>query len=936
MLHSPSFRAATRLAAALLCLASLTTCASEDTPTSTARLLYAAYSQQNVGSMPANIVLSSDGRFAFTTDIGYRQALHSIRTSDGVSVSHLDYPNRRAAGATGGEAATRSAANSEKTNGLYYGLAVQGNTLYAAQGANDSILVLDILPDGTLVQRPALATRKADFPAGLAVDSHGHLFVANQASDQHTENPFTSTGSVAIYDPATRRELGRYSFTNSYSGTSNFPLAITAKSDGTRAYIASERDNAVYVLDATDPSHPTLAQTIAVGAHPSAVVLTRDEKRLYVANANSDTLTVIDTAAGKVLDTILLRPPTARELAGCTPTSIALSADQATAYVTLADMNAIAVVNLASGTVSGYLPTGWYPTSVAVTPDGQRLLVTAAKGSLPHVPNVKVTTGGRIGESPLNIYEGVVQVVPIPRDLASSTVTVLTNARLDRIIANDANPLQHLSRQAGVITHVLYIIKENRTYDQVLGDLPTGNGAPALCLFPRRNTPNQHALAERFVLLDNLYACGEVSGDGWCWSTQSMANAYVGRNIPYHYSLRGRKFDFEGQNNGYPTGGAPAVDDDDQPVATAPFFRNGIPPIPDVAESAGGHIWDLCTRQGVSFRNYGFFQYISDDISGVPGGPDNYPTAKGLQPAGHNLAGLTDIDYRRFDLDYPDSDAPSILARETGDARFLFPLQAYGKAHSPSRFSEWNREFHEMLARDPSGNSVPNLMFLRIPTDHTVGARSGSHGPQAYLADNDYAIGQIVQAVSESPIWPHCAIFIIEDDAQSGADHVDAHRTTGFVVSPFIKQSAVDHHFYNTNSFLRTIELLLNLPPMTQFDATAKPILDWTGQPENVKPYAALMPDREFFATRNPARTPSGSSGAAALRPDSLKTVPDHKMVDPALATCIEDLAAASDAMDFAHADAAPAEELNMIVWKLVKGIHSAPPQAPGAAGESR
>jgi YVTN family beta-propeller protein len=889
------------------------------TPTATGRVLATEYRQQNIGSFPVNIVLSADGRYAFTSDVGYRQAIHSLRTSDGVSVGHLDFPNRASASQPAGEATSRPAVRANRTNGLYYGLAVSGGRLYAAQGANDSILVAEIAPDGQLTQRAAIPTRPGDFPAGLAADHAGRLYVANQAANPRGDNPLTSTGSLAIYDPAAGKELGRYTFRDSYFGTSNFPLALTVTAAGGRVFVASERDNAVYVLDTRDPAHPALAATIAVGSHPEAVALTRDERRLYVANADSDTLSVINAADGTLADTILLRPATVKELAGCSPTHIALSADQHTAYVTLADMCAVAVVDLADAKVRGYLPTGWYPTSSAVAPDGRHLLVTAARGSLPHVPNFKFGPRGEPrNDSPLNVYEGVAQVVPIPRDLDDATAHALANARIDRPLRDRANPLQHISRQAGAITHVLYIIKENRTYDQVLGDLPQGNGDPKLCLFGRAVTPNQHALAERFVLLDNLYACGDVSGDGWVWSTQSMANAYVARNVPYEYSQRGRKFDFEGQNNGYPTGGVPATDPDGRPLATAEIFRNGAKPIPDVAEAGGGFLWDLCTKNGVSFRNYGFFGYFADEAAGVPGGPENYPSAKGLQPAGHNLDGLTDIDYRRFDMDFPDSDAPALLARETGDTRYLYDTNTYGKFATTSRFSEWNREFRLMLAKDPAGNAVPNLMFLRVPMDHTVGGRSGKHGPRAYIADNDYAVGQIVEAVSKSSIWPHCAIFVIEDDAQSGADHVDAHRTTGFVISPYIKAQSVDHRFYNTDSFLRTIELLLNLPPLTQYDATATPIGGWTGKPENAAPYVATMPDRAILAERNP----EGGTGRGAAAP----------VVDPARARTRADLAAASDAMDFAHPDAAPAEELNIILWKLVKGVDSAPP-APRGSG---
>ncbi len=232
-------------------------------------------------------------------------------------------------------------------------------------------------------------------------------------------------------------------------------------------------------------------------------------------------------------------------------------------------------------------------------------------------------------------------------------------------------------------------------------------------------------------------------------------------------------------------------------------------------------------------RNFGFFLYIADGFVGVNGGPDNYPTSAGLQPAGHDLAGVTDIDYRRFDLDYPDSDAPSIYYKQTGDKNCLFAHTKYGKYDSPSRFSEWNREFQMMLAKDPSGAAVPAYMQIRLPTDHTEAARSGKHTPRSYNADNDYGLGQIVEAVSHSPIWKSTAICVIEDDAQSGADHVDCHRTLAYIISPWIKAHSVDHHFYNTDSMLKTIELVLGLKPLCQYDAVADPIMDWDTQPAN-------------------------------------------------------------------------------------------------------
>ncbi len=445
---------------------------------------------------------------------------------------------------------------------------------------------------------------------------------------------------------------------------------------------------------------------------------------------------------------------------------------------------------------------------------------------------------------------------------------MLKENRLDVLDKPQPNPLTSIGLSSGKIKHVIYVIKENRTYDQILGDLPQGNGDPSLVLFGHDITPNQHALAERFVLLDNLYACGEVSGDGWDWSTQGMADAYVIRNIPYNYSHRGRKYDEEGQNNGYPTAGAKAKDDDGKPLWKDPAYKSDAAPIPDVANT-NKNIWDAARDAKISMRNYGFFLTNSEGLVGSPGGPDNTPASMGLLPGGHDLAGVTDLDFRRFDLDYPDSDAPSLYFKQSADQDdCLFAKTAYGHAKSPSRFAEWNSEFQMMLAKDPSGSAVPTFTMIRMGTDHTVAAKAGKHAPQSYVADNDYAVGQVVEAVSKSSIWKDTAIFIIEDDAQSGIDHVDAHRTTGFVISPWIKAHSVDHHFYNTDSFLKTIELLLNLKPLSQYDAVADPITGLghhtqrTPKPFTAHP-AAKGIDRE---TKPLCRHPRPNRSAPATR----------------------------------------------------------------------
>ena len=600
-------------------------------------------------------------------------------------------------------------------------------------------------------------------------------------------------------------------------------------------------------------------------------------------------------------------------------------------------MNAVAIADVSDDVprLLGYVPAGWYPTGVVASPDGEGLVVCDAKGSQSRIPH-DANAGGRL-RSPLFDIRGDVIRVALPDDaddLAASTRKVLEANRLQPQFLNRPNPLADIGLAAGKIKHVIYVVKENRTYDQILGDLPQGNGDPSRCLFGRRVTPNQHALAERFVLLDNFYDSGDVSGDGWTWSTQAQANEYTVRNTPYNYSGRGRNFDFEGQVNDYLSGGFPATRPDGSPMSADPRFKDGAPPVPDVAESPGGHLWDMAIKSGLSYRNYGFFLSNGVTAGGAHGNaeggdadgeateagdwiiPDNYPAAAGLRPGGRDLAGVSDIDFRRFDMTYADSDARQRLFEKTGDRKYLAARPVYGAAQSPSRFSQWNREFQMMLANDPTGGAVPALMTVRFPCDHTIGLRAGAHTPASMVADNDHAVGQLVEAVSHSPIWESTAIFVIEDDAQNGPDHVDLHRSTCYVVSPWISRSSVDHSFHNTVSVLRTIECLLGLPPMCQYDAAATPILDWTFDgPANIEPFDALPADADLIAETNPER------GAAALDAGDDKLAAMQRR---------------SAEMDFDHADRAPAEELNRILWASVRGPDSAMPPTPAGPPSTR
>jgi YVTN family beta-propeller protein len=662
----------------------------------------------------------------------------------------------------------------------------------------------------------------------------------------------------------------------------------------------------VYVLNTAVSGEPKLITKIETGAHPVALLLDKAQSRLFVANASSDTVSIIDTRSDQVVHTILLRPEIAKDVAGATPNGLALSPDEKRLYVTLADMNAVGVIDPDDAELDGYIPVGWYPTAIAVPPNGKRLFVLNAKGLDSRHPNPPEGKSRQV--SPLTLLEGNLISLAIPShdQLRAQTQRVMELARLTPKYVRRGNPLAAIGLQAGRIKHVIYIVKENRTYDQVLGDLPQGNGDPSRCIFGRQVTPNLHALAERFVLLDNFYDCGEVSGDGWNWSTQAQANEYVSRNVPYSYSDRGRSYDYEGAINDYPAAGFPAKDPQDKPLSTDPLYKNGAPAVPDVGEAPGGHIWDLARKARLSYRNYGF--YLSD---GVKHGKDviipaNYPNSVGLQPGGHDLDGISDLDFLRFDLNYADSEAPLRFARKFSDNTFLRPHATFGIHDAPSRFAEWHHEFEEMLAKAPDGSAVPTFMTVRFGDDHTMGTNPNHHSPRSMVADNDYACGQLVEAISHSPIWKSTAIFILEDDAQNGPDHVDAHRSVCYVISPWIKAQSVDHTFQNTASCLRTMELLMGLPPMCQYDATSDPILDWDASPTNDAPFDAIEPDRDILGQINGKNSPK-----APISPEQ------KSMMDE------------SSKMDFAHADHAPADRLNEIIWKSVKGDDAVIPATP-------
>jgi len=781
--------------------------------------------QTDVGSFPANAILSPDGRFALVSDAGARESLSVLRAGDGSLVSRLDWNGP-------------SPAFPGKKRALYFGLvcgqAQNGETpVYASRGAEGTVSVLSLGSDGTLrdtgrvLGGGATKATARPFIAGLALSSDGtHLFAANNSADPQNG----MRGSLLEF--------------NTHSGALErqtplpaYPFAVALAKSG-KVYVSSEARGVVCVVDGASGK---LLKTIATGTQPTGLLLDGSQGRLFVSNAGSDTLSVIDTGTDRVMQTILLRPGTARGLASATPLGLALSPDESRLYVALADLNAVAVVDTRQNRLEGFLPCGWYPTSPLVSRDGQRLLVANAKGTKIRNPNSRPVPG--IKQRPQyiqNIIEGTVSTIDLTeiKNLPALTAQVVAN---NRGLTSKGKPFVNPG-----IKHVFYIVKENRTYDQVLGDVAGGNGDPSLTLFGREVTPNQHALSERFALLDNFYCCAEVSGDGWNWSTAGMASEYTERNVPHGYGGRERPYDYEGTNNGV------AVD------------RFGAP---DVARPSGGYLWDSCASHKVSLRNYGFY---TDDLKIPRTLPEQGTEGLDNSPTKRALIGHSDADFRQFDLRYPDSDAKRVL----GLTPAIGERATFGSHADTSRVSAWKREFQGFVR---NGN-LPALSLVRLMRDHTIGTVPGLPSPRAMVADNDYAVGQVVDAISHSRYWKSSAIVIVEDDAQNGYDHVDAHRSTGYVISPFIKRGTHYSRFGNTDSALKTIEAILGLPPMTMYDAIAAPLDVFGKTPSNAAPYNAILPPRSVITQLNSLRSYKAKQSATLFNPLREESAPDEAL----------------------------------------------------------
>lgn len=590
-----------------------------------------------------------------------------------------------------------------------------------------------------------------------------------------------------------------------------------------------------------DPDSLMVRARIPVGEHPNQIVLHPKDDRLFVACASSNGVWVIDTKRGIVIETIYTSLfPRAPE--GSTPDALAISSDGEWLYVANADNNCVAVIEIeeyARSQVKGFIPTGWYPTALSLTKDNKSILVGVGKGNQTRAnpiiqPKQKPSQEEKVWMPRRFPYigttlSGALSIVTVPNEakLAEYTAQVYRNCpykdeQLSVAPYPEKTAIPTKVGDPSPIEHVLYIIKENRTYDQVLGDMKRGNGDPSLVMFGEEVTPNHHKLANEFVLLDNLYCNGQVSRDGHPWSTMAYNTDYVARDWMLTYSGR------EGVN-----------DDDEGSLSRAP----------------SGYLWDACARAGLSYRSYGEYGRRVSQADG----------SVRMEAAVPGLIG-------RLCPQYGLPRAPNTKVRDTDNA---------------VTFLEEFKKFEET-------GSLPRFMIMSLGEDHTRGTKPGEFTPKASVASNDLALGRIVEAISKSKYWPKIAIFVIEDDAQNGPDHVDAHRTVGLVISPYVKRGSLDSTQYQTVSMIRTIELILGLPPLSQFDAAARPMFACFTATPDLRPYEAA-PAR---ISLNEVNTPLAYGAERSAK------------------------------MDFSEYDRIDDFELNEILWRSIKGEHAPIPPA--------
>lgn len=704
----------------------------------------------------------------------------------------------------------------------FVGLAwAPGGRAFYASGGNQDVVYryawengAAALRDSVVLARKAPGKSGTRYPAGIGVSPDGRwLYAAENLAD-----------SLAVVDLATGRVAHRFA-------TEPYPYGVAVARDGS-VYVSAWGASTVSVFaPAAEGVRP--AGRITVGRHPSALALSGDGARLFAASGSTDRIAVVDTRARRVVAELDDAPP-AGPHEGSTPNALALSADGTRLYVAEGDANAVAVFDLSAATsgvaaargsdrLAGRVPAGWYPSAVLAL--GDTLLVANGKGrgtfANPDGPQPAATTlhQASSGNSTLREISGTLQVAPVARAAAAELARM--GARVAELDRWNAAPAP--ARPYPPFTHVVYVIKENRSYDQVLGDLPEADGDSTLLFFGPRSAPNHKALARRFGIFDRFFVNAEVSPDGHNWSTAAYTTDYLQKTVPSQYSGRGRSYDYEGTNRG--SWESPNIPDD------------------DVNEPASGYLWDLAARKAIPFRNYGEFV--------VPVRAGGRTT--GYRGTKRALAGTTSPDFPGFDLSISDQ----------------------------HRADVWIAD----LRRFARTGQMPALEIVRLPDDHTSGARGGMPTPRAAFADNDLALGRMVEALSRSPFWPSTVMFVVEDDAQNGPDHVDSHRSVALVISAYNRPGVI-HRFTNTTDVIRTIEEILGLESLSQFDRFGRPLRGiWAAAPE-LAPYAAIIPAQRLDE-KNPPTGPGARESAM---------------------------------LDLRREDAADEDLFNHILWEAIKG----------------
>jgi len=797
--------------------------------------------------------------------------------------------------------------------------------------------------------------KAALYPTGIALTRNGETLVAaNNLGDSIT----------IVRNLNGARQMQRLDLHHQGKPNENiypYGAVVLETAKKARAYVSCWNDSSVAVISINGKA--TVQKYIEVDRHPTAMLLNAEGTRLFVANSNADSVSVIDTGSDQEIERIDVRLAE-NALVGASPEGIALGEDEKTLYVANAHSNAVAVVALsekargakssskndegAKSKILGFIPTGQYPSAVAVA-DG-KLFIGNGKGTgfepssmrvsnsgfTPNPPNAafpanaeKNRQGGQYSGS---IVSGNISMVPLPDEPALAHYTQQTMQN-DGLL--DFAPPKLFAGESP-IKHVVYIIKENRTYDQVFGDVKTSgdghpaDGEPAFAIFGNSETarrpngsaqvvtPNHHALAQRFGLFDRFFVNSEASPDGHNWATAAFSTDYVDKAFRWNYSDRGRTYDFEGYNR-LPDYEPPSELNlekfqGDALAALTDLLEKHLPyrqGFQDLGEPKTLYLWDAAAHAGLTYRNYGEFVTVisANDVEAAKKKqhkeyPDISQAVRDI-PNKPSLEGHHSPSFRSFDVTAPDSMTvdcykATLASPQTTDAA-VTEDNLNANCRGNSRFGEWLAEFKQFVAQREAGkpDPMPTLTVMRFPNDHTTGIKKGFPTPQFMVADNDYAVGRLVEAISSSVYWKDTAIFIVEDDAQSGPDHVDSHRSVGLAISAYNKPGALIHKFHSTVSMIRTIELLLGIAPMNQLDASAIPMDIFQDKPD-LTPYKAVLP---------------------TITADNFM---GGKAKDRATAEWMKK----TQQQDFAHADMADPQTLNAIIWFACTGNASNMPQS--------